>query len=119
MTRVHWRMQIELTEEPPAPQWPEGIVLREFVPGQDERAVFDCIEEAFKDHWGHVPRRFEDWIERTSGPISIRRSGSWRWTRTIRRRMAGVSICRQQPDRGGSARWRCGVRGGSMGWDVR
>jgi hypothetical protein len=55
-------------EEPPAPQWPEGVVLRAFVPGKDERPIFDCIEGAFMDHWGHVPRKFEDWVTRTSRP---------------------------------------------------
>jgi mycothiol synthase len=100
MTRVHWRMAIELTEEPPAPRWPEGIVLREFVPGQDERAVFDCIEEAFTDHWGHVPRRFEDWVERTSRPDFD--PSLWFLAVDVDdpATIAGVSTCRQNPDQG-------------------
>jgi mycothiol synthase len=30
-----------------------------------ERATFDAVEEAFADHWGHLPAVYEDWIGRT------------------------------------------------------
>ena len=65
LVRGFWRMAIDLPEAPAAPQWPERIAARAFVPGQDERATFDAVEEAFQDHWGHVPGDFEKWIERT------------------------------------------------------
>jgi GNAT superfamily N-acetyltransferase len=64
LVRAFWRMAIDLKEQPAAPSWPEGITLQPFVPGQ-ERAVFDAVEEAFADHWGHVPREFTEWVERT------------------------------------------------------
>src|SRR5262249_53104447 len=63
LIRVHWRMGIELRAAPPAPSWPTGIALRTFARGQDERPVFDVIEEAFQDHWGHVPSRYEEWLQ--------------------------------------------------------
>ena len=100
MTRIHWRMQIELTEEPPAPRWPEGIVLRDFVPGRDERAVFDCIEEAFTDHWGHVPRKFEDWVERTTRSDFDPSLWFLAVDEDDPATLAGVSTCRQNPDQG-------------------
>ena len=53
--RHFWRMQIDLTEEPPAPVWPEGIVVRTFERGRDEHATFEAVEAAFADHWGHTP----------------------------------------------------------------
>jgi mycothiol synthase len=59
--RSHWRMAIDLASEPPAPQWPGGIVVRTFVRGQDERAVFEAADEAFSDHWGHVPSKYDEW----------------------------------------------------------
>ena len=59
--RTHWRMEIEMQQPPPAPEWPEGITVRTFVPGQDDRMVFDMDEEAFRDHWGHMPGNFEEW----------------------------------------------------------
>jgi mycothiol synthase len=64
--RRFWRMQREFGgAPPPSPSWPEGIVLRSFVPGRDERGVFDTVEDAFRDHWGHSERDFEGWIRQT------------------------------------------------------
>jgi mycothiol synthase len=62
--RSFWRMQIEMTAPPPRPNWPEGISVRSFRRG-DERRVFDTVEEAFADHWGHVPMQYEEWLPRT------------------------------------------------------
>ncbi len=59
--RTHWRMEIDMQQAPPAPEWPEGITVRTFVPGQDDRRVFEMDEEAFQDHWGHLPGNFEEW----------------------------------------------------------
>lgn len=66
--RQFLRMRIDMTEPPPAPDWPEGIRPRTFVQGHDERAVFDALEEAFADHWGHLPAIFEEWVIRTTRP---------------------------------------------------
>ncbi len=66
--RVFHEMRIELTEAPAAPETPTGLRLRTFIPGQDERAVFDTVEAAFADHWNHVPREFEEWVRRTKRP---------------------------------------------------
>ena len=63
-SRRFWRMRIDLESAPPEPEWPEGITVRDFVPGQDERAMYDTQEAAFADHWGHVPRPYEDFVKR-------------------------------------------------------
>lgn len=67
LVRRSWRMVIEM-DQPPTPQWPEGIHHRQFVPDQDERAAFGASEEAFSDHWGHIERPFEEafqqWLHR-------------------------------------------------------
>lgn len=67
LVRTFWRMAVELTEPPLAPQWPSGIAVHAFAPGQDERPTFDTVEEAFQDHWGHVPAAFEQWVDRIRG----------------------------------------------------
>lgn len=59
--RTHWRMEIELTQAPPAPQWPEGMTMRNLHVGQEERAVFEMMEEAFQDHYGHMRSSYEQW----------------------------------------------------------
>jgi mycothiol synthase len=59
------RMRIDMEEPPPAPAWPEGVTVRTFRVGQDERAMYEAQEEAFSDHWGHVTLPFEEWVKRT------------------------------------------------------
>jgi mycothiol synthase len=58
--RNFWRMGIELAETPPIAQWSEGIVVRTLTPGM-ERALYEADEEAFQDHWGHMPMDFAEW----------------------------------------------------------
>jgi mycothiol synthase len=63
--REFLRMEMTMSDAPPPPQLPEGVAIREFVKGRDEQATFDALEEAFSDHWGHVPSTFEEWVTRT------------------------------------------------------
>ncbi len=62
--RSSWEMEITMVEPPQEPQWPEGIVVRTFVSGKDTPATFDAIDEAFMDHWGHIPGNFSWWKNR-------------------------------------------------------
>ncbi|GAC1626758.1 MAG: GNAT family N-acetyltransferase [Ktedonobacteraceae bacterium] len=60
--RSTWRMEIDMSQSPPpAPQWPAGICVRTFTPGRDEYATFEAMDEAFQDHWGHIPGNYEQW----------------------------------------------------------
>lgn len=63
--RRYWRMAIDMTEEPAAPAWPDGIRVRTFERGRDERATFDALEEGFSDHWGFIPGDFDKWVKDT------------------------------------------------------
>ena len=67
LVRRQWRMQIDMDTAPPAPELPQGIGLRPFVAGQDDRATFEAMEEAFRDHWGYTPWRFDVWRQRGPG----------------------------------------------------
>lgn len=58
--RSDWTMQIDLDQPPPAPVWPEGVELRPYTPDM-LHAVFEADDEAFRDHWGHMPGNFEMW----------------------------------------------------------
>jgi mycothiol synthase len=62
--RRYWQMEIQMEEAPERPVWPEGVELRPFVPERDVRAVFEMIDTAFHDHWGHVPGDFDEWRHR-------------------------------------------------------
>lgn len=59
---THFGMRISLSAPPPEPVWPEGITLRNAVPGQDDRQIFDFIQSAF-DWPGRNPPTFERWHE--------------------------------------------------------
>lgn len=62
--RHFWRMEIQMDEPPPAPVVPAGIAIRTLVPGADDHAAYQAVEESFADHWGHEPESFERWQER-------------------------------------------------------
>ena len=65
LARHFWRMQIDmLNGAPPAPEWPVGVAVRTFAPGQDDRTTFDAMEDAFRDHWGYLPWRYDVWHHR-------------------------------------------------------
>jgi mycothiol synthase len=59
--RYFWRMQIQFDGPPPAPVWPDGITVRPFVLGQDDRLMWLALTESFRDHWGSLPEDFETW----------------------------------------------------------
>jgi ribosomal protein S18 acetylase RimI-like enzyme len=59
--RHSFTMEIDLVEEPPEPDWPEGIAVLPFRPGEEE-AVHAAADEAFADHWEHTPAPFDEWL---------------------------------------------------------
>ena len=58
-------METTLSDPPPQPRWPAGISVRTFVPDQDERAVFEAVEDAFRDMWGRPRGTFERFVGMT------------------------------------------------------
>ncbi len=60
--RRHWVMAIDLDEEPPAPELPDGLALGTFRE-EDARAFHDATKEAFADEWGFHAMAFEQWWE--------------------------------------------------------
>lgn len=60
--RTFYRMKIEMDAPPPAPVWPQGITVRTLRDTDDDlRAAVAANEEAFQDHWGHLPVSFDKW----------------------------------------------------------
>lgn len=57
-------MEIDL-DGAPSPVMPDGITLRTFVPGRDERAAYEAHEDAFRDHWGRPRSPFERFLSLT------------------------------------------------------
>lgn len=97
--RHTWAMAIDLPDAPPQPEWPSGITLRPFVPERDARAVFEAVEEAFEDHWGHLPSNFEDWYQRHIAHQEGFDPSLW-FIAVDGDRIAGVSLCSYYLDAG-------------------
>jgi mycothiol synthase len=98
LARHFWRMQIDMKQEPAAVTWPDGLAIRTFVPGQDDRATFDAMEEAFRDHWGYLPWRFDSWEQ-----SMIKRNGfdPGLWFLAMDGdEIAGGSLCHYYPHEG-------------------
>ena len=61
--RHFFRMAIELTEQPPEPQWPDGLTPRPF-DREHAKAFQAASEDAFAEEWGHQPEPFDHWRRR-------------------------------------------------------
>lgn len=63
LERIFWTMEIELGAEiPTVPTLPEGMRIRATVADRDEQAIHAAEVDAFADHYGYLPRVFEDWL---------------------------------------------------------
>jgi len=58
--RHSFQMRIELTDDLPEPEWPDGLQPRNFESGEDER-VYEAHMDAFADHWDFRRQSMEDW----------------------------------------------------------
>ena len=55
-----YNMQAGFEAAPPPPRLPEGISIRNPVPGQDDRDIYELIQSAF-ERPGRTRQTFEDW----------------------------------------------------------
>ena len=60
--RIFHRMAIEFNTPPPEPAVPDGITIRWFRRGMEERAVYEAWEEAQADEWGHESIPYDKWL---------------------------------------------------------
>lgn len=69
-TRHIFQMRKEMPAAPGDPAWPEGIHVRPFEPGRDDRATYELIQAAF-DRPGRAPYSFTDWKKHMLRPGSF------------------------------------------------
>jgi mycothiol synthase len=58
--RHSFRMRIELHEDPPEPEWPEGYTVRTMSEGEDRR-FYDAQMASFADTWLFTVDPYESW----------------------------------------------------------
>src|SRR5262249_17814244 len=93
-------MRIALDQAPPAPEPLAGIQLRTFIPGQDEYATWEAVEEAFADSWGRPRGDYERWLTFTEDE----RQDPALWLLAedeASGQIAGVTLARMVPGAGG------------------
>jgi mycothiol synthase len=95
--RYFWRMAADVAEPPPPATWPAGVTVRPVASPADERAAFAALDEAFRDHWGHVPTTFDAWERRVKG----KRYDPSLWFLAVDgAEVTGVALCRQDGETG-------------------
>jgi mycothiol synthase len=65
VTHHYWRMMVDLDERPAAPVLPDGIELRPFRLGTDDRAVHALVQAAFSEIEGNIYHDWEQWRVRS------------------------------------------------------
>ena len=99
--RVLNRMRIDFQGAPPAPAWPDGVVLRTMDPENDLRCLGEASQEVFRDHWGMVEQSVDEEMRSWSEWIEFQGDG---YDKTLSflamvdgdegRAVAGFSLCR-------------------------
>jgi mycothiol synthase len=89
--RHSFRMVIDLDAEIAKPTFPDDLTVRAFQP-DDEEAVFEAVDEAFRDSWDHVPSSYDEWRHWTVGRDDFDPS-LW-WLVLDGPEIAGFALCR-------------------------
>jgi mycothiol synthase len=88
--RHYYVMKIEVGDDLPEPEWPPGLDLRTFSPGE-EHELYEADREAFAEDWGRPDRSFEVWWAKFGEAEKFDPSLTFlAWDRD---RLAGYSIC--------------------------
>ena len=57
--RRFWRMDVSLEGSLPQAADPDGVTIRRFERGRDERTAHLVLEQSFAEHWGFTPKTYE------------------------------------------------------------
>jgi GNAT superfamily N-acetyltransferase len=82
-----WILALPETQSIPDRPLPDGYRLRDFVPGQDEQAAYQVVEDAFNEWEGRDPQPFEEWA-----PQILQRPGFEPWMLRLVQDPGGVVV---------------------------
>ena len=74
--RRFYEMAIELTEPPPEPVLPPGLVL-EGLRDDEYEAFYEALNESFAEHWEWHPDPFDEWLARRQGQHRDEHGAIW------------------------------------------
>jgi GNAT superfamily N-acetyltransferase len=104
-----YTMKIQFDEAPAAPELLQGITIRPFIPGQEERAVYEVIAEAFPDIDGKPYRPYDEWYENV-----FKKSSSFEpsmlYVAIAEHQVVGTTLCRIYPEVQDGYIWQVAVR---------
>jgi mycothiol synthase len=60
--RTFAHLAVPLDRAPQPPLAPPGLTIRRFRRDRDERAFYEALDEAFRDHWEPTAMTFEEWL---------------------------------------------------------
>jgi len=95
--QYYFQMRIHLDVPIPEPHWPEGVALRTFTPGKDDRAVYQLIQDAFARP-GRKASTYEFWQEHMLRP-DIYESDLW-FLAVAGKDIVGACLCFGYPSGG-------------------
>jgi GNAT superfamily N-acetyltransferase len=98
LVRMNWRMVTEVGAPPAPAHWPAGIHLQPYRHPQDLEAVYRCVRDAFRDHWGYVDVPFEQGLALFRfANTQLHPAEPEVWFLAMEGdQMAGISLCRRQ-----------------------
>lgn len=94
--RLFKRMGIELTSTPAVPLFPEDIKVTTFIPGQDEKLLYDTFVEVFQDHWDFAAPSYSDWLDKTK--LDSFRPEWWFIARNTNGEIVGFALAKMNED---------------------
>jgi mycothiol synthase len=89
-THHYWRMALDLTAPPAAAVLPEGVELRPFRTGTDDRVVHALVQAAFSEIEGNIHHDWEQWRIRSIDTSSF--DARWWFIAWAGNEIAGVAL---------------------------
>lgn len=97
-TRYFWKMKIHMQAPPLPVPAPEGISILPFDLAAHMRPLYDAHNEAFSDHWGFVPRSYEQFVY--SRTVEQKLDPSLWLVAWDGNQIAGYALCRSMEEYG-------------------
>lgn len=84
-------MEVNLSQPPAAPNLPDGVIIRSFIPVQDDQAVYRADEESGEDKGYHQALSYADWCKRMGRYAQLFDPGLW-FLAFVDGELAGVAL---------------------------